>query len=326
MNAQHLPAGTRYPECLGSPEWDAVVIGGGPAGLQAALMLGRARYRTLVVDSGSPRNRFAAHMHGVLGNEGAAPAELVARGREEAARYGVQFIDGVVDRVCDATPHRLRVTLASSATHETRALIVASGMSDELPAIPGLAERWGATVLHCPFCHGWEVADRRIGVLAASGTAIHQAQMLRQWSERVTLFAGALHPLDPALEARLRSRGIEIVTAPVVEISGEGTRIDAVRTEDGGEFAIDALFTMGGVRLHDGFLVDLGLTRVEMPFGMGSVLAVDAVGRTSHPRIWAVGNVVNPAANVPMSIGAGAAAGGAVAGALVEWDFDAAAG
>jgi thioredoxin reductase len=301
-------------------QWDVIVIGGGVAGLSAALMLGRARRRVLVIDAGSPRNRFAAHMHGVLGNEGTDPAALLERGRSEASEYGVQFHAASVARV-DETAEGMRVAVAGSGIYAARAVIVATGVSDDLPAIPGLAERWGRTVLHCPYCHGWEVRDRHLGVLATSLLSLHQAQLVRQWTNRVTVFTAAIGDLDAATEQRLRARGIELVAAPVAEILGEGDEIAAVRTESG-EVAVDAIFTGGVLRPHDDFLSHLGLAREDNP--MGSFLRVDAMGKTSSDRIWAAGNVVSAGANVPMSIGAGTSVGAVVNAALVAADFDAA--
>ncbi|HIY67664.1 MAG TPA: NAD(P)/FAD-dependent oxidoreductase [Candidatus Agrococcus pullicola] len=302
------------------PPWEAIVIGGGAAGLSAALMLGRARRRVLVIDAGSPRNRFAAHMHGVLGNEGTPPGELTARGRDEVSSYGGQFLDAAVDRV-ETHPGGVRV-LADGAAHTARALIVATGITDDLPDIPGLAERWGKSVLHCPYCHGWEFKDRRLGVLATSPAALHQAQLIRQWSDRVTLFAAAIDPIERETAERLRSRGVDVVDAEVIAVVGEGDAVTAVRTADGKEVPVEAIFTASSPRPHDGFLQGLDLARNDLPFGMGSFLAVDQAGKTSNDRIWAVGNVVNPMANVPMSIGSGSFTGGAVNGALVEEEFD----
>ncbi|WP_413317719.1 NAD(P)/FAD-dependent oxidoreductase [Agrococcus sp. 1P02AA] len=319
-----------------APAWDAIVVGGSAAGLSAALMLGRARRRVLVIDAGSPRNRFAAGMHGVLGHEGTAPADLVGRGREELAAYGVEVREGSVEGVSElaagslgpsaASPDdadaRLSVALPGAAPERARALIVATGIADELPAIPGLAERWGTSVLHCPYCHGWEVRGGRIGVIATSPMALHQARLVRQWSDRVVLFSAAAGAIDAADQRRLRSRGIELEASPVVEVLGEGEAVTGVRTADGRVTALDAIFTAGAPRPHDGFLAELGLARTEQPFGLGSFVTVDLTGRTSHERIWAAGNVVNPMANVPIAMAAGAMAGAAANGALVEADFD----
>ncbi|HMQ38726.1 MAG TPA: FAD-dependent oxidoreductase [Micropruina sp.] len=305
---------------MADSRWDVVVIGGGPAGLAAALMLGRSRRRVLVVDAGSPRNRFAAHMHGVLGNEGVDPAELLARGRDEVAAFGVEVSEGTVDRV-DLIDGGVRVELGGGVTHEARAVLVATGITDDLPPVPGLAERWGATVLHCPYCHGWEVRDGRLGVLVTSPLGFHQAELVRQLSDRVTVFAAGVEP-DEVTRRRLRARGVELVGSPVTEIAGEGAAIEAVRTADGTAHLIDALFTVAQPRTHGAFLSHLDLARNETPFG--SYLAVDQAGKTSDDGIWAAGNVVNPMANVPMSIGAGTMAGAALNGWLVTQDFDAA--
>ncbi|SJM55354.1 Thioredoxin reductase [Actinomycetales bacterium JB111] len=341
--------------------YDVVIAGGGAAGLSAALMLGRSRRSVLVVDSGSPRNRFADHMHGVLGNEGVSPLDLLRTGRQETAQYGVSFAPGRVTRVeearadsahtdaapasadaapasaeavsaapaappdapaVDGVPPELVVHLSDGRRVTTRALVAATGISDELPDIPGLAERWGRTVLHCPYCHGWEVRDRRLGVLATSPQSLHQAEMIRQWSPDVTVFSAELGALAPQTSHRLRSRGVVLEPSPVAEVRGEGEAISVVVLEDGREVAVDAIFTAGSPVPHDSYLADLGLDRTEGPFG--SFLSVDFSGRTSHPRIWAAGNVVSPMANVPITIGAGAMAGAAVNGALIGWEFDAA--
>ena len=338
--------------------YDVVIAGGGAAGLSAALMLGRSRRSVLVVDSGSPRNRFADHMHGVLGNEGLSPLDLLRKGREEAAQYGVTFAPGQVTRVeeahtdtahtdaapagaeaasaeaaaaapdaadapaADGIPPELVVHLSDGRRITTRALVAATGISDELPDIPGLAERWGRTVLHCPYCHGWEVRDQRLGVLATSPQSLHQAEMIRQWSPDVTVFSAELGALAPQTSHRLRSRGVVLEPSPVAEVRGEGEAISAVVLADGREVAVDAIFTAARPVPHDSYLADLALDRAEGPFG--SFLSVDFSGRTSHPRVWAVGNVANPMANVPLSIGAGAMAGAAANGVLIGWEFDAA--
>ena len=303
--------------------WDAIVIGGGAAGLSAAQMLGRSRRRTLVLDAGAPRNRFAAHMHGVLGHDGLAPAELLARGRAEVEAYGVELRTAAVSMV-DEAPGHVVVALADGSTETARALIVASGISDDLPDIPGLAEGWGSGVLHCPYCHGWEVRDRRLGVLLVSPRQLHQAELIRQWSDDVVVFTGLLGALEPEAERRLSARGVEIITEPVVEVLGAGRQVSGVRLRDGRVVEVGAIFTMGEARPQDAFLEHLGLDRSDTPFG--AFLAVDASGKTTAERIWAAGNVVSPTANVPLSMGAGAMAGAAVNGALVQEDFALAAG
>lgn len=310
--------------------WDAVVIGGGAAGLSAAQALGRSLRRTLVIDSGQPRNRFAAHMHNVLGHDGTPPAELVARGRAEAAAYGVELREGSVRAVRDGaatedapgeagSPRSVLIELDGGEAVETRALVVATGLRDALPPIPGLAEHWGSGVLHCPYCHGWEVRGQRLAVLTTSPLGLHQAKLLRQWSDDLVVFSAGLGGLDADTERALVSRGVVIEPDPVAEIMGDGSRVTAVRTEGGREFAVDAVFTASRMVPHDAFLGALELRRADTPFG--DFLDVDGTGRTSHPRVWAAGNVVAPAATVPAAMGAGALAGAAANFALVEEDF-----
>ncbi|MFD5598991.1 NAD(P)/FAD-dependent oxidoreductase [Leucobacter sp. NPDC058333] len=325
--------------------WDAIVIGGGAAGLSAAQALGRSLRRTLVIDGGLPRNRFASHMHNVLGLDGTPPLELVARGRAEAEAYGVEFRTGAVRTVRDGTadthettsagspaPDRatapsgfVSIELDSGETLLTRAVVVATGVTDELPEIPGLAERWGASVLHCPYCHGWEVRGQRLAVVTTSPIGLHQAKLLGQWSDNLTVFTAGLvddagvSALDAVTERGLLARGVHLVAAPVTEVAGDGAQVTAVRTADGQEYPVDAVFTGFSMVPHDSFLRDLALDRSETP--MGAFISVDPMQRTSHPRIWAAGNVVSPAASVPMVMGAGTLAGAAVNAALVEEDI-----
>ncbi len=303
---------------MDAQDWDAVVIGGGAAGLSAAQMLGRARRRTLVVDAGAARNRFADHMHGVLGHDGTPPLELLARGRDEVERYGVAVRSAAVTRVSDAAGG-LAVALDDGSQLSARAVIIAAGLRDELPQISGLAERWGRSILHCPYCHGWEVAGQRLGVLATSPSSAHQMELIRQWSDDVTVFAADLAPLEPALAERLAARDIRVVTSPVRELLGEGDTLRALATADGTEHPVDALFVAPQPHIALDFADELKLARTDAP---GSPLGVDALGATSHPRVWAAGNVVLPFANVPVSMGAGSMAGAAVNAALVAEDAD----
>lgn len=335
--------------------WDAIVIGGGAAGLSAAQALGRSLRRTLVLDGGEPRNRFAAHMHNVLGLDGTPPLELLTRGRAEAEAYGVEFRTATVRSVRDAeggaddgdgvgdgdagSPRAgaplapggsVSIELDSGAVLRTRALIVATGVTDALPEIPGLAERWGQSVLHCPYCHGWEVRGQRIAVVTTAPIGLHQAKLLRQWSDDVTVFtAGLVGPdgasaLDAATVRAMLARGMRLVPAPVAEVLGSGPQVTGVRTADGREYGVDAIFTGFTMVPHEAFLSGIPLQRTETP--MGSCIAVDPMQRTSHPRIWAAGNVVSPAASVPLAMGAGNMAGAAANAALVDEDYALAAG
>lgn len=295
--------------------YDVIIAGGGPAGLSAALMLTRARRSVLIIDAGQPRNRFADHMHGVLGHEGLPPANLAARGREEVTSYGGEFLNATISTV-DTGHHGLTITTDDGTTYTASAFILATGISDALPEIPGLAKRWGSTVLHCPYCHGYEVADKRLGFLPTLPMTLHMAELLRQWSPDVTVFTGALGELPPETEHRLRSRGLKLEPRAIREITGHA---DAVLVDDH-QIPLDALFTISTPRPNDELLAHLDLEREETPFG--SFLTVDGMNKTSHERIWAVGNVVTPSANVPQSMGAGSFTGAAVNAALVTAEFD----
>lgn len=300
-------------------DWDAVVVGGGAAGLSAAQMLGRSRRRTLVVDGGRPRNRFATHMHGVLGHDGVEPARLLERGRAEARAYGVEVADGVVTGLADdGDGDGLLVTLDDGRLLRARSVVVATGLRDALPDVPGLAEEWGRAVLHCPYCHGWEVAGQRLGVLAVSAASTHQIQLVRQLSEDVVAFTAAAEPLDEDARSGLVARGVRTVTAPVRALERRDEGI-VLLTADGGEHLLDAVFTGGEPQLGLDFLTPLGLARSDQP---GAPLLVDAMGRTSHPRVFAAGNAVAPFGNVPVSMASGSMAGAGVNAALVAEDVD----
>jgi len=327
MNENYSP---RAPQA-----WDAIIVGGGAAGLSAAQTLGRSLRRTLVIDAAEPRNRFAAHMHNVLGHDGVEPGTLLRRGRAEAARYGVEFREASVDSVEDHDSH-LTLHLESGATLETRALIAATGLTDVLPPITGLAQYWGSGVLHCPYCHGWEVRGKRLAVITTSPAGLHQARMLRQWTDDLTVFSAGLGELDDQVRRGFAARGVRLVASPVVEVIGAAieqdaagntepeaqTLLSAVRTADGALHPVDAAFVASSMQPRDAFLAGLGLEGAAGP--MGDLIEVDAMHRTSHPRVWAVGNLVNPSATVPLSMGAGAFAGAAANLMLVDEDYAAA--
>lgn len=307
-----------------SERWDAIVIGGGAAGLSAALMLGRARRRVLVVDAGEPRNRFAAHMHGILGDDGTDPAELLRRGRDELSAYDVTVRRGVVASVEEGDDDEagLTVRFADAGPAFARALILATGMTDGLPEIPGLRDLWGTSVLHCPYCHGWEVRGRRLAVLGTSEMSLHQAQLVRQWSEDLVFFTAALGEIDASVAARLASRGVTLIDTPVSEVVSRDGALSGVRLADDSVVEVDAIFVASQAQPHDDLVAHFDLERGSTP--MGSFLATDMTGQTSHPRIWAAGNVSDPSATVPVAMAAGARAGGMVNMALVTEDFDAA--
>ncbi|MFC7843218.1 NAD(P)/FAD-dependent oxidoreductase [Streptomyces sp. NPDC057382] len=303
-------------------KYAVVVVGGGAAGLSAALVLGRARVRTLVVDAGEPRNAPAAHLQGYLSRDGMPPAEFLAAGREEVARYGVEQVrDRVVEVERDGD---FTVVLAGGRTVRARRLVVATGLADELPDVPGLAERFGRDVLHCPFCHGWEVRDEPFGVLAASPASVHQALMVSQWSKDVRFFLHrvAEEELTDVDLRRLSAAGVEVVPGEVAGLVVEDDRLTGVRLADGTVHARSVLFAGPRPVPRTGLLERLGTELHETPFGAYPV--VDATGLTTVPGVWAAGNAIGFAEQVVHAASGGYRAAAAIVGDLLMTDLDAA--
>lgn len=298
---------------------DVVIIGGGAAGLTAAQVLGRAHRRVAVIDSGDPRNGPAAHMHGFLSRDGMPPADLVATGRKEALDYGVDLIDGHVAEIMrNGADPSFSLQLSDGQQLETRAILVSTGLRDELPEVPGLWERWGVDVLHCPFCHGYEVRDEPIGILGGDvrELSIHQALLLPQWSNDVVFFPNGIDLTDGE-RARIRARGVEIVDDPVRGIVVDDDQLHAVELGNQQLVPRRALF-VGPRFVPNDFL----LTGIGCDVGPNGFVTVDSTGRTSVPGIWAAGNVADPRAQVITAAGAGSAAAIAVNGYLLEWDVE----
>ncbi|MFE7447036.1 NAD(P)/FAD-dependent oxidoreductase [Streptomyces chartreusis] len=301
--------------------YEVVVVGGGAAGLSAALVLGRARRRTLVVDAGEPRNAPAAHMQGYLSRDGMSPAEFLAVGREEIARYGVELVR---DRAVDVTRDGdFTVALASGRSVRARRLVVATGLRDELPDVPGVAERFGNDVLHCPYCHGWEVRDRAFGVLATTPLSVHQALMVSQWSKDVTFFLHEVAESDLSDDdlRRLAAAGVKVVPGEVAGLVIEGDRLTGVRLADGTVHAREVVFTAPRAVPRTGLLEKLGAEFQETPFG--SYPVVDPTGLTSVPGVWAAGNAMGFAEQVINAAAGGYRAGAFINGELLLTDLDA---
>jgi thioredoxin reductase len=263
-------------------DWDCVVIGGGVAGLSAALVLGRARRRTLLLDRGGQSNRAAAHIGGLLGQDGTPPGDFYAGAREQLALY-----DAVVVRDVEAVDARAEgegfvVVLAGGGEARTRAVVLATGMDYEVPDVPGFREHWGGSVFHCPFCHGWEVRDRRLVVYGEGEVAEHQAALLRGWSRDVTMVA-------PGEVAGLRAE--------------DGT-VRAVVRRDGSEVACEAVLVHAPLRRRDRLPERLGLALTD-----GDFVAVDAFGRTSLPGVYAAGDLAVAPQQVAVALGSGHLAG-----------------
>ncbi|KQT94651.1 thioredoxin reductase [Marmoricola sp. Leaf446] len=302
--------------------YDVVVVGGGAAGLSGAVALARSRRRVLVVDAGSPRNAPAEGVHNLLGREGVSPLDLLAQGRADLETYGGEVRRGRAVGARRAGTG-FEVDLDDGTAVTGRRLLVTTGLVDELPDLPGLAERWGHQVLHCPFCHGWEVRDQRIGVLATGPMAVHQAVLFSRLSDRVVLLAHEVPP-DEADLPRLSAAGVAVVTGRVTALEGEPGRLSGVRLEDGTRLPLDAVVVAPRMVARSAVLDDLGLEPVAHPTGMGQHYPAEVTGHSSVEGVFLAGNVCDLTAQVGASGAAGTTAGAMIHAELIEEELAAA--
>jgi thioredoxin reductase len=294
-------------------ELDVVVVGGGAAGLSAALVLGRSRRSVAVVDAGAPRNAPAARMQGFLSRDGMSPQELLALGRDEVTSYGGVLVDGRVADV-ERIPQGFQVRLADGVSLGARRLLIATGLRDELPDIAGVAERWGRDVLHCPYCHGHEVRVQPVAVLGGTPDAVQHAQLVRQWCSDVVFFPNSPELADDERE-QLTARAIGIVDGPVRRLMIEDDRLVGVEMTDGRIIPRAAVFVRSRFVPDDHLLVELGCAVDEAGW-----VSTDRTGRTSVPGVWAAGNAANPRAQVITAAGEGSAAAIAINADLLDDD------
>jgi len=301
-------------------EFDVLIVGGGAAGLSGAIALLRSRRRVLVVDAGRPRNAPADGVHNLLTRDGLPPSELVALGREEVRRYGGEVLEGralAAARLGDG----FEVGLEGGGRLTARRLLVTSGLVDVLPAIEGVRERWGHQVLHCPYCHGWEVRDQRIGVLATGPAAVHQALLFSQLSDDVVVLA---HTAPPAAEdrARLAAAGVRVREGEVIALEGPTHTLEGVRLADGTSIPLGAVVVAPRMLARSAVLDSLGLAPEAHPSGMGEQYASGPNGRTGIPGVWVAGNVADVGAQVMAAAAAGTQAGAAINLDLIEADLE----
>lgn len=292
---------------------DVIIVGGAFAGLAAATYLGRARRDVLVIDKGEPRNRFAEASHGFLGFDGTNPADILARARQQLSAYpGVRLVHG------EAASARLvdggfSFTLQSGETLTSRLAILAFGLRDSLDPIPGLAERWGKSVLHCPYCHGYEFSDRRLGVLWRTPMSVHQASLVAEWGP-TTLYMNGSH-LDPDSAAALEKRGITVEPARVKALLGDGTALSAIELDDGRESPLEALYVAPKSTLSSPIAAELGALMEEGP--LGPILKTDAEKKTTVPGLYAAGDIAHMPHSVSFAVADGVMAGTSAHRALV---------
>jgi thioredoxin reductase len=294
-----------------SEPFDVVIVGGGAAGLSAALVLGRARRRVAVVDAGAPRNAPAEHMQGFLSRDGLPPADFLTVGRIEVSAYGVKLIAGRVESIDPG----FTVHLADGEALNARRILLATGTRDELPDIPGVRERWGRDLLHCPYCHGWEVRDQPIGVLGTRPDAVQHAVLVRQWSDDVVFFEHTLELLEEDL-VKLAARDVAVVSGAVQRVVVEDDHLTGLDLAGGRVISRAAVFIRPvNIPQPDGLAAALGCDLDAAGFPI-----VDGTGRTTVEAIWAAGNAVDPRLQVISSAGAGSVAAIAINADLVQED------
>lgn len=284
--------------------FDAVIIGGSYAGMAAGLQLARARRKILLIDAGQPRNRFASHSHGFLTQDGAPPAEIAAEARSQLMEYPtVEWRTGRVEAVT-GTADNFLVALADGSTYQARRIILAAGVTDELPGLPGLAELWGKRVFHCPYCHGYELGKEGIGVLATSELAMHHGLMLPDWGATTLFLNDAFEPNAEQL-AQLKARGTQVEYGAAARISAQAEGVELVMQDDR-VFPLEGLFVAPRIHISP-LAAQLGCELEESP--MGNIVKTDAMQATSIPGVFACGDLARGAGSVTFAVADGAMAG-----------------
>jgi thioredoxin reductase len=291
-------------------QFDVIVIGGSYVGLSAALGLARSRKRVLVIDAGQRRNRFVPTAHNLLGQDGRAPEAIIRDARAEVAAYPTTtFIDGVA---VSAAPEGagFTVTLEDGSTQHAARLVLATGVADELPDFPGLRQGWGKWVFHCPYCHGYEVAEQQLGVLAFGESALHLAMLIPDWGPTTFLTNGAVD-LAASERAALAARGVVVEDQGVSAVINADEGATGVRLDDGRVIALDALFIAVPTRQTSPLAAQLGCALDDTP--QGPIVRVDMMGRTTVPGVYAAGDAAQLDKSLAAAIASGRMVGAAAA-------------
>jgi thioredoxin reductase len=295
-------------------QYDLIVVGGSFAGLSAATQVARARRRVLVIDGGQPRNRFAAHSHGFLGQDGRTPADILGDARRQLLAYPTATIVDAYAEKAEAAGDGFAVALEDGKAFEGARLLLATGVRDTLPDIPGLEEQWGTTVLHCPYCHGYEAAGGPLGVLAVGAISMHQALLIPDWGD-VTLFTNAAFEPDAEQMRALDGRGVKLEQARIEACEGDGADGLAVHLEDGRHARVKALFTAPRTSMASPLAEQLGCAFAEG--GLGPIIKVDELQQTSVPGVFAAGDAARSMTNIAFGVADGAFAGVAAHRSLI---------
>jgi thioredoxin reductase len=304
---------------------DVAIVGGSAAGLAAALQLGRQRRSVIVIDAGEPRNAPATHIHGYLGREGVAPSELTTVGREEVRSYGGEVLTGRVIRVTRSEDGPFRAELAGGHSVIARRVLAATGLVDEIPNIEGVAEHWGRDVIHCPFCHGFEVRDRQIVQIITHPMGLHAAPLFRQLSSHLTVVVHDGVEVDDTEIGALEDAGVTILRGTVSRVvTGADGHISAVELDDHEPIDADAVVVGPRFKVRFEPFASLGLRPGTHPSGLGDFVETDAAGETSLPGLYAAGNLTDPSQQALGAAAAGSRVGAMISVSLAHDDIEAA--
>ncbi len=284
---------------------DVIVVGGGFAGLAAATYLARGRRSVCVLDTGKPRNRFAAASHGFLGHDGSDPRQILADARQQLLAYSTVELIEAEASTAQIIDGGFSVTLATGEELTARKLILAFGLRDELPDIPGLRERWGETVLHCPYCHGIEFSDRQLGVLYRMTMSVHQASLIAEWGPTTLYLNGADLAEEDAVT--LARRGVKVEPALITRLIGNGTRLSEIEIGDGRRCPIAALYLAPDSSFGSPLAEQLGAEVETGP--MGPVIRTDDDKMTTVPGVYAAGDIARMPHSVSWAVADGVTAG-----------------
>lgn len=295
--------------------FEVVIVGGSSAGLSAALVLGRARRRVLVFDDGKPCNRFSHASHGFLTRDGVNPAELLAIGREQLARYETVTLRNARVTAIAQGEGGFSIESDSGELVQARTVLLATGIKDVLPELPGIEVLWGASVIHCPYCDGWEVRDQPVAVYVTNATAFHRATMLRQWTDKLTLCTGGEASLNDEQRAALARLGVLIIDQPVARLEANGDRLERIVFADGSTLDCVALFVSPKMEHRTPFAERLGCALTEQGY-----VQTDHLGRTSVPGVYAAGDLTSPLRSVANAVAQGSAAGAGINADMITAD------
>ncbi len=302
--------------------YDVIVVGGSFAGLSAALHIARARSSVIVVDAGLPRNRFAAHSHGLIAQDGLPPAAILDAARAQLANYQtVTLLHGEVTTV-NRTADGFEIELADGSRAVGRRILLSTGITDILPEIPGLAERWGKSVFHCPYCHGYEIGGGNIGVIASGPLSVHGASLIADWGD-VTFFTNGSAMPDEDARVLFRTRKIAIVGEPIAELVGPSPQTDGARLSDGRLVPVRAFFIGPPFRMTSPLAQTLGCAFEVTP--VGAIVSTDMWKQTTMPGVYAAGDNARMQQSITFASADGVAAGVGIHQSLIAEEVAAAA-